>query len=242
MIGGGPVHGTVLDKYGVAVPDAHVAVKWNAAHPTVHSNWIDCFHVLASVTDRKGGFKLPPWHGLQDGLSDAGMEIYVFKKGYGPPTASPQSLSQMLAQQAGHIDVDLVLDQESSSVVERLGTMKAYLPGCNRGGISNRNLVAYYRAVQEEIDALLATKDGQAIKKREEAAQAESLRTRNPRPYEQIILLSLIERIKELENASDATEQMHEAVRVSPPPAVTTIRICDSQGNCTDRAVQPRAP
>ena len=103
-------------------------------------------------------------------------------------------------------------------------------------------MVPYYRAVQEEIDALLATKDGQAIKKREEAAQAESLRTGNPRRYEQIILLSLIEHIKELENASDTTEQKHEAVRVSPRPTVTTIRICDAQGNCTDRAVQPRTP
>jgi hypothetical protein len=134
------------------------------------------------------------------------MEICVFKKGYRPPSASSQLLSQMLAPQAGLIGIDLVLGQESSSVVERLDTMKAYLPGCNRDGMSNRDLVSYDRDVQEEIEALLATKDGQAIKKREEAAQAAPLRTKNPRPYEQITLLSLIDRINDLEDARQSIQ------------------------------------
>ncbi len=211
-LSGPSVFGRVVDPVGAPVGGAQVVVLWQGTLRTaIHGSGAMCLLALATTTDDSGRFAVPGWDKSFTNATIYDYEIRVFKRGFNAPEGQK---SGAWAGGIGRVPADgvrITLRPFTGSVAERLTalTRPPARAACAEGGASRGRAVPYYRAMNEEIKALLATPEGQALQRAEQQDRIDRA-ARHMSPPD-TVAHDLDAVIRALENARDG--ELDEATR-----------------------------
>jgi hypothetical protein len=217
------ISATVTDMItGKPVAGAQVLVIWDGSLSFSTHGGGECYHVISAVTDDAGHFSVEPWRKSVPRMASIDYyRISVYRPQYDDAEGQTHGgIGRLgLFGDAGVFSdgIRLKLPPFNGTVKDRLIKLRDIRRStrCPEAGASRRNATDFFRAMNQEVLALLATPEGRAIAEAEKAELAqfktESDRLMNYRP----LALDLSVMIESLQQAHD--DELYERVAAPPP-------------------------
>ena len=153
-LSGGPLEGQVLEaETKKPLPGAIVVARWKGSHSVIAETKDECYHVETATTDADGRYRIPAWsRGTKGPLFTPGpWYMHVHKAGYEEYWP------------AGFTDTDKknvrYLKPFTGGREERLAYLSRIAVSCSDRKEIEINLLPLYKALYEEAEGLVVTKD-----------------------------------------------------------------------------------
>lgn len=157
-LSGGPVEGQVLEaETTISIPHAIVVARWNGTYSAIAETRTVCYHVETATTDAEGRYRIPAWSAKSKGpfFSPEAMAITVYKPDYETYIPRGYARSEAYRKNIRYLKPFTGGREERLKYLERVFGST----GCGAQDESEKNLIPFFKALQDEVQNLAQTKE-----------------------------------------------------------------------------------